>query len=503
MDGTNERGTSTSTSAPLIDLTTQATSPSSLSGTLRSQQLSPYAPTTQTDKNTVVSIHSTAAPTGTATDSSTSSPGSSAHKTTLATSVSSFVLSAAAASPLVVTKPSHSSHSSQEQPAKLSSRKIPPALVDYGDMATISEEPGCEAKEKAKPQEVQCGTNFPVYVSTLPQDKVGTLEQSTFKADQVLVNSSPSAALPSDTSVCPSQVSRASLTPLNIDFPHPRSNCPAMEEVNLGAQKVHGNGTEGEATDEEERESFGELRIEEQILETPTSSDTEQPPPAKLRRVMMADGVHRMARVSTQAEEKMETDSHVHVDSLPIEPSPAVPHGAATTAEKMPPTRERWTEMQSFVHDGEARSPASENVRTGMSSLNGVAQTGTQLIRESGRVSSNPNLQQSVLVHKEMNSSLERISSTTAAPSSASSSSSSSSRESEKFAVREQGERGRMAAEAMNSSAANLNGEVIARVRKVAKVKQFFTTLQHFGNKRSTEVAEQVQELIAALVVSR
>ena len=40
------------------------------------------------------------------------------------------------------------------------------------------------------------------------------------------------------------------------------------------------------------------------------------------------------------------------------------------------------------------------------------------------------------------------------------------------------------------------------RVRKVTKVKQFFTTLQHFGNRQSSEVAEQVQELIAALVVS-
>lgn len=40
------------------------------------------------------------------------------------------------------------------------------------------------------------------------------------------------------------------------------------------------------------------------------------------------------------------------------------------------------------------------------------------------------------------------------------------------------------------------------RVRQVAKVKRFFTTLQTFGNKISGEVAEQVQELIAALVVS-
>ena len=39
------------------------------------------------------------------------------------------------------------------------------------------------------------------------------------------------------------------------------------------------------------------------------------------------------------------------------------------------------------------------------------------------------------------------------------------------------------------------------RVRQVAKVKQFFTTLQSFGNRMSSEVAEQVQELITALVV--
>ena len=40
------------------------------------------------------------------------------------------------------------------------------------------------------------------------------------------------------------------------------------------------------------------------------------------------------------------------------------------------------------------------------------------------------------------------------------------------------------------------------RVRQVAKVKQFFTTLQTFGNKNGSEVAEQVQELITAVVVS-
>ena len=40
------------------------------------------------------------------------------------------------------------------------------------------------------------------------------------------------------------------------------------------------------------------------------------------------------------------------------------------------------------------------------------------------------------------------------------------------------------------------------RVRQVAKVKQFFTTLQQFGNKNGSEVAEQVQELITAVVVS-
>ena len=38
--------------------------------------------------------------------------------------------------------------------------------------------------------------------------------------------------------------------------------------------------------------------------------------------------------------------------------------------------------------------------------------------------------------------------------------------------------------------------------KQSAKVKQFFTTLQAFGNRTSQEVAEQVQELITALVVS-
>ena len=40
-------------------------------------------------------------------------------------------------------------------------------------------------------------------------------------------------------------------------------------------------------------------------------------------------------------------------------------------------------------------------------------------------------------------------------------------------------------------------------VRQVAKLKRFFTTLQQFGNNMSSEAAEQVQELITALVVSR
>ena len=40
-------------------------------------------------------------------------------------------------------------------------------------------------------------------------------------------------------------------------------------------------------------------------------------------------------------------------------------------------------------------------------------------------------------------------------------------------------------------------------VRQVAKLKRFFTTLQQFGNNMSSEAAEQVQELITALVVSK
>ena len=40
------------------------------------------------------------------------------------------------------------------------------------------------------------------------------------------------------------------------------------------------------------------------------------------------------------------------------------------------------------------------------------------------------------------------------------------------------------------------------RIRQVAKVKQFFSTLQQFGNKMGSEAAEQVQELISAVVVS-
>ena len=40
------------------------------------------------------------------------------------------------------------------------------------------------------------------------------------------------------------------------------------------------------------------------------------------------------------------------------------------------------------------------------------------------------------------------------------------------------------------------------RVRQVAKVKQLFTTLQQFSNESGSEVAEQVQELITAVVVS-
>lgn len=39
------------------------------------------------------------------------------------------------------------------------------------------------------------------------------------------------------------------------------------------------------------------------------------------------------------------------------------------------------------------------------------------------------------------------------------------------------------------------------RAKQVAKLKQFFTTLQGFGNQLGSEAAEQVQELITALVV--
>lgn len=42
----------------------------------------------------------------------------------------------------------------------------------------------------------------------------------------------------------------------------------------------------------------------------------------------------------------------------------------------------------------------------------------------------------------------------------------------------------------------------VTNVKQAAKVKQFFTTIQQHGNKLGNEVAEQVQELIHALVVS-
>ena len=50
----------------------------------------------------------------------------------------------------------------------------------------------------------------------------------------------------------------------------------------------------------------------------------------------------------------------------------------------------------------------------------------------------------------------------------------------------------------IRSSQANL----VQRSKQSNKVKQFFTTLQTYGNKVSQDVAEQVQELITALVVS-
>ena len=52
------------------------------------------------------------------------------------------------------------------------------------------------------------------------------------------------------------------------------------------------------------------------------------------------------------------------------------------------------------------------------------------------------------------------------------------------------------------SSGGEGRGEGGKRSKECAKVKQFFTTLQRFANNISHDVAEQVQELITALVVS-
>ncbi len=63
-------------------------------------------------------------------------------------------------------------------------------------------------------------------------------------------------------------------------------------------------------------------------------------------------------------------------------------------------------------------------------------------------------------------------------------------------------EAGSAATQTATPTSDNTDGTKAQHSKQSAKVKQFFTTLQMYGNKTSQEMADQVQELIAALVVS-
>ena len=462
----------------------------------------------------------------------------------------------------------HSQHPTIKSGFSRSAENPPPALVDYGDLPSLSEGSVLLTKRpqvKTEPPSLHYAANLtpsaptnltssaPTNLTpTLPQHTAVVVHAENLKTtrgmNQVLnlsslqssVSQAPrtitmSSGRMSQVGVVSPQVGVASSSePLNVDFPPLRIKYSVGDETEFEAEREEREqeseseeGTrdclgEGEEEDED-TESVMELRIEEPISET-TGKNESGHSLANLPGLVVGGGggmrradrggVEEQSVDELQPEEGEESNEErevgeetesIHVNSVGTSPSPLMIEvgghdavGSSAGTSRPMEEDDDWPDTRNRSRGGltELRSHISVGVGTGMASKMEIHGNGKLSPPNSNSPGSASVLKNSSKEHTE------RISCTVSA---VSSSPSLLLRDGEGGGGEGGGAGGAgRERDRMGLPVSGHNGEVSVsyRVRKVAKVKQFFTTLQHFGNKQSSEVAEQVQELIAALVVS-
>ena len=364
----------------------------------------------------------------------------------------------------------------------------PPALVEYVNNSPTDSD--CSSGEITAPQiegeSLQFDTNLTQDLPLCLQAKDTAVQGAAVVNQRVTMSSSESSSSQSSTadassSVCPPKVGVVlPEPPVAADFPPLRMKCVVGEEEVEGG----GGGESGEPHSarkrEEEEEDSGlvmELHFEESTVDAADKRE-------------MATCVH-LSPSSTAPMETKETvgegpegpeeDLESRSNSIGMSPSPPSEvrgHGtpSAVGAEG------REVRMQLEVEEEEDQS---ELAREGHSQISSIVPTKLSETFHSNRpvIITNSHGSPSLVLKGSV---------ATVSPSLMHDNDGGSE------------ERGYMVGEREKGGVPpGHNGDILVsyRARKVAKVKQFFTTLQHFGNKQSTEVAEQVQELIAALMV--
>ena len=550
--------------SPLIDLTSRSPSPSppSLASTTLTvpNQLLSYAQSAQTH------VMTTVAPTHTTASQATTSPApnnplehvpppsTSEHMSgsvgepvaTLTLTSSSAVSPTSAATSLSSVASAAVSTSASSQLPRLQGRpppterekrsvdNLPPALVDYGDLPSLTDNsehvtgPPLHVKSehlhlhRAPVPSVRTTTTLaqhsPVAAGT-PETQgtavVVSQELIMSPAESTVPRSSSTAGVassvrPSHVGVVSPQVGGVLSEPLDTDFPPLRIKCSVGDEMELegGECEERGHGAEGEEgeseeltnresnSEEEDADSVMELHIEEPGIDSGNELEvvmghmhTQTTGSESLQGVATEHG----AGSNKRGEGRREVMEIVpHSNSVSTSPPPrsvgvkvqrhTVVSTDATTrlsTEELNLAEESPHIFQRRLREGGRKDGSTMTVP---SKLSKVVHTDQQTV---SHVSTNASQMHRGLLGTAGERVAFNVSPTLLRGSE------------DRFEVVEDREKGMVAT-------TGHNGDTLAsyRVRKVAKVKQFFTTLQHFGNRQSSEVAEQVQELIAALVVS-
>lgn len=523
-------------SSPLIDLTSRSPSPPSLASAAPTpaQQLSSYAASAQTRVvTTVCPIQSTSSLVlGPLEHNNPSLPSQSRNPSEpMLTCPSSSTIPAGSSSVAIVraTMISSLTHSQSQPGKKLNiSRNVenpPPALVDYGDLPTLTDGSVLVTESvqiKREPLPLQYTTPLSPSAATSQHSSIvtGTREtvRTTGTANQapsmppVVASLSQSSRVSS--SVIPSQVGVVSPQvgvdlsepPDTEEFPPLRIKCSVGDEMEV-EQEERDLGEKGldEATresgkDEDDGDSVMELRIEEPAADTTTTASetghlhTQPTVPLTLEMQRVASEAAEHLKEDTEDENGDLTETDSHQNSVGTSPPPSVgvrvhrQVGNIGVMRLMEEDQEPMTESMNLSHIEElghdsdivvpSKFPKSVHVDGQASQVSNARSDASLVLKGS-----------TDLGKERVPYSLATVSPLLLRDNDRGSEDGCGAGEREKVMVPSSGH----------------NGDILAsyRVRKVAKVKQFFTTLQHFGNRQSSEVADQVQELIAALVVNK